>query len=285
MLSLAGSNNKKAASMGIASKEEIERQESFGNTHFVYEGRSHFLYMNDEYEKTRLQDELGLPHYRWFQEATGEKHWVLYNPKQYRPDKNWDGKNILKFNKDDYDGSKLETPINASSLCGLFSWITLSEDIVFGNRFYLKTIGDLSLMFAGSIIPKGFSLGNYFDTSGAKNMRYMFYKCVMSDDFTLGTKFSTQSAQNMEYMFAEMKMPNAFRLPEKFSTEKVKNMNHMFFNTEFGNGFDFGTEFIIGEEADIDSLFENCIINGEVTEMKYSRNLNYIKRALKSYNQ
>ncbi len=284
MLTLAGSGPKKPI-LGLASKEEIERREAFGYTHIVFEGRSHFIYMNDDYEKERFQDECGLPHYRWFQEATGKKNWVLYNPKHYRPDKNWEGKNILKFNKDDYDGAKLETPINASSLCGMFSWITLQDNIVFGSRFYADTIYDMSLMFAGTVIPKGFSIGNYFNTSNTTNMRYMFYKCVMPEGFSLGGKFNTKSVDNMEYMFAEMKMPNNFRLPEKFITENVKNMNHMFFNTEFCGGFDFGADFVISEGTDTESVFENCIINGQVTEMKYSRNLNYIKRALKCYNQ
>ena len=111
----------------IAGKEEIERQKVFGRDHFVYEENSYFIDVNDDSERMWFQNRIGVPNYKWFQEGTGDKHWVLYNPICFMPTKNWNGKKILKFNYREFKGGRLEVPINASSCCGMFSWVGFSK--------------------------------------------------------------------------------------------------------------------------------------------------------------
>ena len=82
----------------IAGKEEIERQKVFGRDHFVYEENSYFIDVNDDSERMWFQNRIGVPNYKWFQEGTGDKHWVLYNPICFMPTKNWNGKKILNVN-------------------------------------------------------------------------------------------------------------------------------------------------------------------------------------------
>ena len=95
----------------IAGKEEIERQKVFGRDHFVYEENSYFIDVNDDSERMWFQNRIGVPNYKWFQEGTGDKHWVLYNPICFMPTKNWNGKKILKFNYREFKGGRLEVPI------------------------------------------------------------------------------------------------------------------------------------------------------------------------------
>lgn len=277
---LAGDSNRNNTFNGIASKEEIERRESMGYSHFVCDKTSHFLYMNDEYEQSRLQERLGLEHYKWFQETTGEKHWVLYNPLHYKIDKNWEGRNILKFNDRDYDGQKLETPVNASSLCGMFSWTKIPKNIVFSRKFDLTDIKDLSLMFAGSIIPANFRFDSTINTKNVTNMRYMFYKANMAVPLVLGDYFNTEKVTNMEYMFAETKLVDKTTLGNSFITKNVRNMNRMFFNSHFEGQFDFGENFIVPLEAEAKLMFRGAVVRYTKVPIEYDRDYVSVRKMI-----
>ena len=157
-LKLVKGTPKEKTYYGLATKEDIEREAIAGRTHIIFEGCSHFVDVDSESERNAFQKKMNIEGYKWFHETTGDKNWVLYNPNQYTVDKNWEGKNIIKFDSVGYDGSGLETPINASSLCGLFQWMRLPANLKFSKYFNLDNIIDLSLMFTGCIIPSGFKL-------------------------------------------------------------------------------------------------------------------------------
>lgn len=265
---------------GIATPDEIARQEAIGNTHIVFEDRSYFIYINDDSEREAFKRMIGLPNYEWFQEGTGNKNWVLYNPIQFKPDKNWNGKKILKFNKDDYTGGRFEIPINASSCCGMFSWCTLPENFILGRQFETKNIVDMNLMFAGSVLPGSFRLSEKFNTSKVQDMRYMFYECVLPDNFEFNESFDTSNVELMDFMFSECNIPGGIRLPKGFDTSKVISMDHMFYETIFKGEFDFGPKFKINPVTKIDLIFTECIINDNMVDEKYGENFQYIKTLL-----
>ena len=115
----------------------------------------------------------------------------------FMPTKNWNGKKILKFNYREFKGGRLEVPINASSCCGMFSWVTLPEGFQIGGLFNTRGIKDMNLMFAGCVMPKGFSLGDHFHTKEVEDMRYMFYQSSVSEAFDFGKIFDTSHVMNM----------------------------------------------------------------------------------------
>jgi hypothetical protein len=253
---------------GLASEAEIQREESFGNIHFVHRGDSYFFNVYDEYEKEKVQNLIGVPDYKWFREATGDKHWVLYNPEHYHIDKNWEGNNILKINKNIPEGAILEVPINASSLSGLFSWVKLSPNVKLTKKFKLDNIKDLSLMFSGCTMYPGFSLGENFDTSHVEYMRYMFYNCNFTPDFQFGDLFHTDNVKNIEYMFAESTIPAHFSLTDNFSTRSIQDMNHMFFNANFCGTFDFGASFAVTDSMVINDMFVGTTYQKKILETR-----------------
>ncbi|MCM1295281.1 MAG: BspA family leucine-rich repeat surface protein [Muribaculaceae bacterium] len=278
--SLKGSGSGKKISRGIASKEDIERYESIGYTHIVYEGSSHFVYTDDLTERDVFKQTIGLNNYEWFQEGTGNKNWVLYNPVQFRPDKNWKGKKILKFNKDDYKGGRFEVPINSSSCCGMFSWTTLPENFKLDTLFNTKDIVDMNLMFAGSILPDVFTISERFTTNNVRDMRYMFYECVLPEKFTLNDNFNTSKVEEMDFMFSECRVPKNFRLPDTFDTSSVKSMDHMFYETVFSGKFDFGNAFKINEGVNTKLMFTDSVINNETVDPEKCEDFAYMKKLL-----
>lgn len=272
--------SKKTNNMGIASKEDIERYESIGYTHIIYEGNSHFVFIDDLTERDVFKQTIGLSNYEWFQEGTGKKNWVLYNPIQFKPDRNWKGKKILKFNKEDYKGGRFEVPINASSCCGMFSWTTLPENFKLDLLFNTRDIVDMNLMFAGSILPDVFTLSDKFDTSNVIDMRYMFYECVLPEKFTLPQKFNTKNVTKMDFMFSECHVPRNFKLPDTFDTSSAASMDHMFYETVFAGKFDFGSRFKIDPGIKTDLLFTDCVIGGEKIDPAKSEDFEYVKKRL-----
>ena len=69
-------------------------------------------------------------------------------------------------------------------------------------------------MFAGCVMPKGFSLGDHFHTKEVEDMRYMFYQSSVSEAFDFGKIFDTSHVMNMEYMFSECRIPDGLKFPE-----------------------------------------------------------------------
>ena len=278
--SLKGSGGGQKKNQGLASKEDIERYETVGYTHIVYEGTSHFVYVNDITEREVFQKKIGLMDYEWFEEGTGNKNWVLYNPVQFKPDRNWKGKKILKFNKDDYKGGRFEVPINSSSCCGMFSWTTLPENFTLNTLFNTKNIVDMNLMFAGSILPDGFNLSEKFDTSNVRDMRYMFYECVLPEKLVLGNNFNTKKVEDMDFMFSECRIPRNFKLPDTFDTSSVKSMDHMFYEAVFTGKFDFGPGFKINPDVNTNLMFTDCVIGTDKIAPEKCGDFEFIKNCL-----
>lgn len=258
----------------IASQEEIERNESFGLTHIAIDGVSHFVNVNDESAMQELKIRLNLPYCEWFHETTGNKNWVLYDPKHYVVDKNWEGNNILKLHTWAYDGSPIGLPVNASSLCGLFSWMQVPNNIQFGRNFTLRGIVDTSLMFTGCILPSDFRFDERFNTKDVKNMRYMFYKCKLPVGFDLGEYFYTDACENMEYMFSRSLLPINFNLGPNFTLQKVKTLHRMFYEASIYGDVDLGKKFIIpNDDVNIEEMMDRITINGEMKSIKPKSNV------------
>jgi len=277
-LSTGGGSNRFAGTR--ASDEDIKRQTSIGKTHISFEGASYFIYIEDEGEREEFKKQRGVSHFEWFQEKTGNKNWVLYNPMQFKQDLSYSGKKILKFNTKDYKGGKIELPINASSCCGMFSWITLPEGFSLGKMFDTREIVDMTLMFAGSVIPKDFSLGEYFDTSNVESMSYMFYQCMLPYGFSFGDKWSTKKVKTMEYMFSEAKLPKDMVLPESFDTRHIDDLKYMFFESNINGNFNFGPNFKIKEGADITKMFYDCFIGENKIKNWYAEDFTHVRAIL-----
>lgn len=259
---LSTSEGRKAVCEGIASEEEIERQESFGYTHFVFNGVSNFIDMNDQTDMDRFKHYYSLDQYKWFHEATGDKNWVLYDPSQFVVDKNWEGNNVLKFQAGNYNGSPVTMPVNASSLCGMFSWMTIPKNIRFSQSFNLKGVKDTSLMFAGCIFPDGFQLPEKFNTKEVENMRYMFYKSKLPANFSLGDGFITEACVNMEYMFSRAYIMNDFSFGENFTTENTQTLYRMFYEATFNGEIDFGDKLrVYSKDINDEEMFKDIVIN------------------------
>lgn len=264
----------------LAPQEEIERQKIFGREHFIFEGNSYFIDVNDGSERLWFQSRIQAPNYKWFQEGTGDKHWVLYDPKSFVPAKNEKGKKILKFNYREFKGSRLQLPINASSCCGMFSWVTLPEGFTIGGMFNTRGIKDMNLMFAGCVMPKGFTLGSHFHTKEVEDMRYMFYQASVPESFDFSEIFDTNKVCNMEYMFSECRIPDGLKFPARFATQQVTNMDHMFFETIFLGKVNFGDQFIISPGTNTQFMFTDCMFGDEKIDNKYSQDFEYVKQRL-----
>lgn len=263
---------------GLASPEDIFRYETIGYTHVFYEGNSHFLYISDDAEREAFKIELGIPHYEWFQESTGKKNWVLYNPEQLKPDRNWVGKKVLKFNKEMYRGDKFELPINASSCCGMFSWTTLPKGFALSNRFDTRNIVDMNLMFAGCIMSDNFNFNDKFITKNVTDMRYMFYRCVIPKGMVFDLPFTTENTKYYDFMFSESKFPSDFMLGESFDTRAAISMDHMFYDANFTGDFDLGRNFVVSPNIEKKMMFSECMIYNEKIPPEHCEDYEYIKR-------
>lgn len=277
MFKLSTGTSTKVVPRGKASPEDIARYEAIGYTHIVYEGRSHFVYISDDSERDAFKIELGLPHYEWFQESTGKRNWVLYNPEQVKPDRNWKGKKVLKFNKEEYKGDKFELPINASSCCGMFSWTTLPKDFRLSSRFDTRDIVDMNLMFAGCIMSDDFHFNDKFFTKNVKDMRYMFYRCVVPSGLKFELPFTTENTELFDFMFSEAKLPKDFKLSESFDTKSAVSMDHMFYDAKFMGEFDLGRNFVVSPNIVKRMMFSECMIVNEMVPPEHSEDYNYIK--------
>lgn len=235
---------------------------SFGYVCLEIEGK--YIYINpyDVSDKEKVEKMLGLEGYKWFQEDSGDKKWVIYNPKHYKIDKDWEQRKILKFNTAEYDGQPLETPINASSLSGMFSWMIIPSNIRFSNRFVLKDIKDMSLMFVGSNIPDDADLSRCLITDKVISTRYMFYRATLPKNNNIANYLNTKNVKNMEYMFGQTLIPNGYEF--NLDTRNAENMKQMFSKTRFGGKATFGDKFKINKGCKTDGMFEECIINNEI---------------------
>lgn len=244
--------------MALSLKKE-EKKTLYGNDEFNIEGRKFRLFLDDPNERFILQQELGYTEYKWFHEQTGNKNWVLYNPKQYKISKNKDLKDILSFNEAEYDGTRLEVPLNASSLCGAFSWVTLPENIEFTSVFDTTKIVDTSLMFAGTTLPKFFTFGTHFHTKNVRDMHYMFY--YTNIECPINFNFETSKVENMNHMFAHAVIKHACEFD--LDTSSSVNQRYMFHLTKFRHRPLFTERFNISETGSTESMFLNTTVNGQ----------------------
>lgn len=231
-------NNSNPILPTLASEEEIRANEIRGLTHIVYDGVSHFLYIDDSNHREKLKEYLFLKNYEWFHEETGNKNWVLYNTNQFHITTNMKGKKIVHFDEHNYNGSRLELPINASSCCGMFSWTTIPENMNWSNLFNTKDIVDMSLMFAGTNInDKHKSFSQFMKTDSLKVARYFLYDATLPSDFTFDLDLS--NCLNFEYMFSRAKIRPGFKAPN-FDISSGIDLTRMFFETKFGPNCSFG---------------------------------------------
>lgn len=234
-------------------KEEIKKEIDRGMTRIEYDDGSFFVNMNDEYDSDRVKSAIGVENYKWFHETTGNRNWVLYDPKYFKLEYNSEDKFILRFRTDGYDGTPVSMPINASSFCSMFSWMTLPDNLVFENRFNMDKIIDASMMFAGCVFN---DFQPPWDTSYCLFTRYMFFGCRIKDEEWL-KNINTQYCINMEYMFAESQINDGVNLD--LYTLNAFNMTKMFFNAEFLGKCDLGENFMYPNNAQTQNIFENAV--------------------------
>jgi len=241
------------------SKEDKERLESFGNVCIKADGKYIFMNPYDEYDRSRVTSMLGLQGYKWFKEDTGDGNWVIFNPYHYHIDKNWEQRKILRLNTAEYNGEALETPINASSLSAMFSWMAIPKNIKFSKRFDLSNIKDMSLMFAGTRISQETDIFESFSTDKVLNTRYMFYKAILPKGFNVSDYLNTKNVKNMEYMFSQAVISDDCVID--MNTKNTKDMNHIFFQTKFGKKVILGDVFQIRKDCITTNMLDECTVS------------------------
>ena len=233
-------------------QEDIKKEIDNGMSKIMYDNGCFFANMNDEYDSDRVKEAIGVPDFKWFHETTGTRNWVLYNPKQYKIEYNSEDKFILRFKDNEYDGSPLNMPINASSFCSMFSWMTLPKNIIFEERFSMKNIIDASMMFAGCV------LGDFeflFDISSVLFTRYMFFRCNIKN-VDWWRKLNTRYCINLEYMFAETTIQDGVQFD--LYTLNAMDMTKMFSNSTFLGKCILGDNFIYPKNISSKNVFNSA---------------------------
>lgn len=217
-----------------------------------------FVNMKDQYMQDRLKSALGVPHYEVFHETTGRHNWILYNPTQYNLEFNREDKYILRFNHHKYDGSPLEMPINASSLCSLFSWMQLPDNLTFSKDWDTKDIVDMSMMFAGTVFSDNFDLSK-FSFESLLISRYMFFGCTFKrKDFF--KSFDAPYIVDAECMFATAAFGDGIDL--NLSMTATERADRLFFDAQFSDNINFGNNFNLNRQASMEEMFMNASKNG-----------------------
>lgn len=198
-------------------------QDENGNLTFILEGKTYSLNVNSEKERERVKEDVNansLVQYDWFDEETGEEHWVLYNTEMYE---------IKDFHLHYKEGSLLAPviPINATSCYAMFRDCSHLPTLNFSD----------------------------FDTSNVVDMDYMFARC--SNFITLDLSgFNTSKVTEMRSMFEHCTALLYLDL-SRFDTSKVTDMNSMFYrcsNATFIDVANFDTSNVI----DMSNMFAYC---------------------------
>ena len=198
-------------------------QDENGNITFELEGKTYSLNVNSKEERERVKEEVNansLVQYDWFDEETGEEHWVLYNTEMYE---------IKDFHLHYKEGSLLAPviPINATSCYAMFRDCSHLPTLNFSD----------------------------FDTSNVVDMDYMFARC--SNFITLDLSgFNTSKVTEMRSMFEHCTALLYLDL-SRFDTSKVTDMNSMFYrcsNATFIDVANFDTSNVI----DMSNMFAYC---------------------------
>ena len=198
-------------------------QDECGVLRFSLDGKDYCFNVNSEKERRRVKEEINansLVQYDWFDEETGEEHWVLYNTEMYE---------IKDFHLHYKEGSLLAPviPINATSCYAMFRDCSHLPTLNFSD----------------------------FDTSNVVDMDYMFARC--SNFITLDLSgFNTSKVTEMRSMFEHCTALLYLDL-SRFDTSKVTDMNSMFYrcsNATFIDVANFDTSNVI----DMSNMFAYC---------------------------
>ena len=207
----------------LAQNTNAPIQDEYGVLRFSLEGKTYSLNVNSKEERERVKEEVNansLVQYDWFDEETGEEHWVLYNTEMYE---------IKDFHLHYKEGSLLAPviPINATSCYAMFRDCSHLPTLNFSD----------------------------FDTSNVVDMDYMFARC--SNFITLDLSgFNTSKVTEMRSMFEHCTALLYLDL-SRFDTSKVTDMNSMFYrcsNATFIDVANFDTSNVI----DMSNMFAYC---------------------------
>lgn len=238
------------------------------------------VYSVDVYsEKSRnicikqLKEDTGI-NFTWIYEIDAKKHFILYDPKMYQIDEEWN------FSYRECTELIPLMPLNGTSCRGMFSDLTNMTTIDF-NHFYTNNVVTMAGMFLDSTKLKELNLSS-FDTSNVADMCCMFQlcesltqvnlssfntynvtdmSCMFDKCYNLNTldlsKFNTSNVTDMSFMFRECK--NLYTLDlHSFSTSLVKCFYHMFAFCENLHYIDVSHKWIINKCAKDDKVFDNC---------------------------
>lgn len=207
----------------LAQNTNAPIHDEYGVLRFSLEGKTYSLNVNSKEERERVKEEVNansLVQYDWFDEETGEEHWVLYNTEMYE---------IKDFHLHYKEGSLLAPviPINATSCYAMFRDCSHLPTLNFSD----------------------------FDTSNVVDMDYMFARC--SNFITLDLSgFNTSKVTEMRSMFEHCTALLYLDL-SRFDTSKVTDMNSMFYrcsNATFIDVANFDTSNVI----DMSNMFAYC---------------------------
>lgn len=225
-------------------------QDEYGVLRFSLDGKDYCFNINSEKERELVKEEINansLVQYDWFDEETGEEHWVLYNTEMYE---------IKDFHLHYKEGSLLAPviPINATSCYAMFRDCSHALSLDLGD-FNTSNVVDMDYMFARcsnftTLDLSGFNTSKVtemrsmfehctallyldlsrFDTSKVTDMNSMFYRCSNAT-FIDVANFDTSNVIDMSNMFAYCKSLIKLNLC-KFDTNNVVSSENMFYYCE-----------------------------------------------------
>lgn len=254
-------------------------QDEEGNLTFTLEGKEYTLNVNSEEERERVKAEVNanpLAQYDWFEERTGNEHWVFYDTSMYMPKKDNRDLNlhynprcnqtpIIPINAtscrnmfSDCDKltelnlSKLNT-VNIVSMKGMFKNCRKITTLDLDNLITSK-VTDMSSMFEACTKLVNLNLSN-FDTSNVTHMFAMFEHDLNLTALDLSS-FDTSKVTWMHYMFQDCKRLKSLDL-NNFDTSNLEIMEYMFSGCESLEVLDL-SNFNTSKVRMLNSAFMNC---------------------------
>ena len=195
--------------------------------------------------------------YQKLEYYTGKLGTFYYDPRMYETVREDGEITHIHFNSS-YVGP-ISLPKGCTNVNSLFQRCNIKEGCYLDD-FDTSKVTNMSYMFAGCRIPKGFTLGDKFDTSNVTDMHEMFVGCDIPNDFTLGNKFDTSNVRYMGDMFAHMTLPDDFTLGDKFDTSNVRVMHGMFKYCKMSDNFTLGDKFDTSNVTSMDCMFSKTIM-------------------------
>ena len=277
----------------LAQNTNAPIQDENGNLTFELEGRTYSLNVNSEEDRESVKAEINansLVQYDWFDEETGEEHWVLYNTEMYE---------IKDFHLHYKESSLLVPvmPINATSCYAMFRDCSHLPTLNFSD-FDTSNVVDMDYMFSRcsnfiTLDLSGFNTSNVtemrsmfedckellyldlsqFDTSKVTDMNSMFYNCSKAT-FIDVANFDTSNVIDMSYMFAYCKSLIKLNL-SKFDTSNVVSSENMFYYCESLETIYISYKWSLNKVIDAKDMFKECYslpnFNQENTDAEMSK--------------